>query len=206
MLGQTYAQKPSTFENWFSAGTQVKTGDFTFSLEEGWRVREFYMSRQNYTDLNGSYKFSDFFQASAGYRLVFKTSMFNITEVNHRLYLDGTFNKEVNDIDLSLRTRYQYTSLGQEDDIDLPSESYWRNRFKAKFKVNDDISVSPAYEMFINIATGQTLLTENRLSIEAQYKFNKKNSLSVGFVHRNYIQVETPSMVNILSLDYVFKF
>ncbi|HLP11600.1 MAG TPA: DUF2490 domain-containing protein [Flavobacteriales bacterium] len=200
------AQRGKTFENWFSGAAQIKSNDFTFTIEEGWRIRELYMSRQNYTDLNFSYKFNKHFSASAGYRLALKTSMFNISEVNNRLYLDATGSYEVGEIDFSIRLRYQYTSLGQEDDFSLPSETFFRNRFRAKLKINDMFSVSASYEMLLIMGPGLNILTENRPALELQCKINKKNSISAGYLIRNYVQIENPMNIHVVGIDYVYKF
>jgi Protein of unknown function (DUF2490) len=206
MFSHAMAQRTSTFENWFSASAQKKVQNFTFTFEEGWRIREMYMSRQNYSDLNIEYKLNKNFSFSGGYRLALKPSMFNITEVNHRLYIDATGSYGLGNLELSLRTKFQYTSLGQEDDISLPSETYFRNRLKAKLKVNDMISVSGYYEMLLIMSPAYKLITENRPGIEAQFKLNKKNSISISYLLRNYIQVENPMNIHVMGLDYVFKF
>jgi hypothetical protein len=202
----TFSQRTSTFENWFSASAQNKVQDVTFTIEQGWRVREMYMSRQNYTDLNIAYKLNKHFNFSGGYRLALKTSMFNLTKVNHRLYIDATGSYDLGEVELSLRTKFQYTNLGQEDDIDLPSETFFRNRIKAKIKISDVVSVNASYEMLLIMAPAFKLITENRPAIEAQFKLNKKNSLSVGYLIRNYVQVENPLNVHVVAVDYVFKF
>ena len=200
------AQRTSTFENWFSGAVQYKLNDFTFTVEEGWRIRELYMSRQNYTDLGAEYKFNKNFSVQAGYRLALKNSMFNISEVNNRFYFDLNGSYEVGNIDFSIRSRYQHTSLGQEDDFVLPSETLFRNRIKTKIKINDMFSTSFTYEMLLVLSPGFTMLNENRFALELQYKINKKNILSAGYILRSYINIDEPMNVNVLSLDYVYKF
>lgn len=201
----SYGQRMSTFENWFSAAVEKKSNDFTFKFDQGWRIREMYMSRQNYSDLSVDYKINKYFNVAAGYRLILKNHLFNVNELNNRFYFDFNGNYDLDFMDLSFRSKFQYTQSGQEDDISVGSENCFRNRFKAKFKLGDDFSLATAYEMLLIISPSATLINENRLSVDLGYKINKKNSISLGYVLRNYIQVEDPLNVHVLSLEYVFK-
>ncbi|HYG53317.1 MAG TPA: DUF2490 domain-containing protein [Flavobacteriales bacterium] len=201
----TFAQRINTFETWFSAAVQVKSNDFAFTAEEGWRVREFYLSRQTYTDLNFGYKLNKAFNISAGYRLILKPHLFSISESNSRFYTDATFTHDAGELDFSARIRLQYTTLGQEDDFDLPSETYFRNKLRARYKINDIISIAAGYEMLLILAPGLNIINENRFSVEAQLKLNKHNALSIGYAVRNYIQVEDPLNVHVIGIDYVYK-
>lgn len=204
---QSQAQRRNTFENWFSAAAKIELAKpLDLTIEEAYRIREMFMSRQNYTDISLEYQVSKFFSVTGGYRLALKNSMFNIEEVNHRVYLELSETVEAGDFDFSLRTRVQNTSGGQEDDLQLPTETYFRNRLKAKYKFSKEFSMSAAYEFMLVIVPGSTLINENRYSIEAGYRFNKHNSLSVGYILRNYIQVEDPLNVNVISLEYAYKF
>lgn len=201
----SYGQRMSTFENWFSAAVEKKFSDITLKFDQGWRVREMYMSRQNYSDLSLDYKISKYFNLSAGYRMILKNHMFNVNEVNNRFYLDLNGNYDFDFVEFSIRSKFQYTQSGQEDDISVGSENCFRNRFKAKFKLVEDFSLSTGYEMLLIISPSATLINENRLSIDFGYRINKKHALSLGYVLRNYIQVEDPLNVHVLSLEYVFK-
>lgn len=199
------AQRTSTFENWFSFSAQKKMNDFILALEEGWRVREFYMSRQNYTDLSLEYKFSKQFSVSGGYRLALKKHMFSISEANNRVYIDATGSLKAGDFEFSLREKFQYTQDGSEDDIKLGTETYLRNRLKAKYNFSKEFHLSFSYETMVLMAPAYKLINENRVTFEAAYRFNKKNSLSLAYVFRSYVQVEDPLNVNVISLDYVIK-
>jgi len=201
----TQAQRSSTFENWFSVALQKKINDFTFSLEEAWRVREFSFSRQNYTDLSLEYKFNKAFSATGGYRLALKKHMFNIEEVNNRVYFDLQGTYDAGDVEFSLRSRFQYTQQGREDDIVLKSQTYVRNRLKCKYNFSKEFSLAGSYEMMILMGAAEKLINENRYVLEVTYKFNKQNALSLGYILRNYVQVNDPLNVHIISLDYVFK-
>lgn len=199
------AQRTSTFENWFSFGIQKKMNDFTFAAEEGWRVREFAFSRQNYTDLSLTYKFNKHFDLSAGYRLALKTHMFNISEANNRVYIEGSASMGLGDFEFSYRAKFQYTEQGREDDINLASETYVRNRFKVKTKLGNGFSAGISYEAMILLSPAMNLLNENRLTLGLDYKINKKNIVSLGYVLRSYVQVNDPLNVHIISLDYLIK-
>lgn len=201
----TQAQRSSTFENWFSFALQKKLGDVTFSLEEAWRVREFSMSRQNYTDLSLEYKFNKNFSAAGGYRLALKNHMFAIQEVNNRVYVDLVGSYDAGDIEFSVRSKFQYTQQGREDDLVLNSQTYIRNRFKTKYNFSKEFSMGASYEMMILMGAAEKIINENRYVIEASYKFNKRNILSLGYILRNYVQVKNPLNIHVISLDYVFK-
>ena len=68
---QSQAQRRSTFENWFSAAAKVELSKpLTLTIEEAYRIREMFMSRQNYTDISLEYEVSKFFSVTGGYRRI----------------------------------------------------------------------------------------------------------------------------------------
>ncbi len=199
------SQKETHFENWTYFSVEKKTEKFSFDIEQAWRVREFYLSRQTYTDFTGSYKALPFLDISSGYRLTFKNSMFNATEVNHRLYLDVAVSKKFGNFDFSFRTRLQHTRLQWEDDYGLPYQTFSRNKFKVKYKLNEFVAISGGYEFFLFIIPSGSFINENRFSLDSQFKIGDKWSINAGYIFRNWIQQDPLQNINIMNLGVNYK-
>lgn len=205
-FGTAMAQRASFFETWTSVGAQKKIGSVNINLEEGWRVREFYLSRQNYTDIGFMWKINSYFGVGGGYRLSFKNSYVNYDEVNNRFYVDLQAQYKFGDFTLAYRPRLQYSSSTDESDYGLFSQTYLRSKLKLSYKISNKISIDAGHELFWYLVPYNSFINENRMSIQGEYKFSKKISLAAGYLLRYYIQVEDPINIHVLSVDFAYKF
>jgi hypothetical protein len=202
----SFAQRNSTFETWTTAAVSAKAAGFTFNLEEGWRVREFYLGRQMYTDLTVEGKINSFLSAAVGYRLSFKNSYVRYEEVNNRFYINLQLQKKFGDFSIEYRPQLQYSTSTDENDFGLTSQTYFRSKIKAGYKISKEFSLDVGHELFIYMVPANTLINENRISFMGDYKISKKIGLGLGYLLRYYVQVEDPLSIHVVCLDFAYKF
>ena len=201
-----FGQRTSFFETWMSAGVQKKIGELNINLEEGWRVREFYLSRQNYTDLGLMWKINSNFSMGGGYRLSFKNSYVKYEEVSNRFYFDLQAQYKFGDFTISYRPRLQYSSSTDESDYGLFSQTYLRGKLKLEYKISKKISIDAGHELFWYLVPSNSFINENRMSLLGEYKITKDFAVAAGYLLRYYVQVSNPISIHILSVDLTYKF
>lgn len=206
MANSVFGQRNRFFETWISGAASIKESGFTFTLEQGWRVRELYLSRQNYTDISVEKKLTDWLNVAAGYRLSFKSSYVNYEEVANRFYFDLSTSFKWQDFTFSYRPRFQHSTSSDESDYGLYSQTYLRAKAKVSYKLNKHFSFDAGHELFWYLVPQNSFINENRYSLMAEYKFNKKMSLSAGYLLRYYVQVEDPININVLAVDFSYRF
>ncbi len=202
----SFAQRDRFFETWTSIEAKKKFNTLTFSIEEAWRIREFYLSRQNYTDFSVMKKNNNF-KFGGGYRLIFKNSYVRFQEISNRFYLDAEVTaKHGTNISFTYRPRLQYSLQSDESDLGVKYQFYWRNKFQFSYNANDEFSIDASYEPFLYFEPGHPYINENRFSFSANYKISKSFSLALGYSLRNFVRSYASYYINVLNTDFSFKF
>ena len=201
-----FGQRDRFFETWTTISAQKKIKGINVSIEEGWRIREFYLSRQNYTDINVERKLNSFINVAGGYRISFKNSYVKYTEISNRFYFDVAFQYKYKKFSFLYRPRIQYSTLTDESDYGLFSQKYFRNKFRVTYKINKDLNFSLSDELFYYLIPYQSFINESRFSAAVEYEHKKHLSFSVGYMLRYYMQVDNPININILGVDVSYKF
>jgi hypothetical protein len=201
-----FAQRGKAFETWTTFAVEKKFSKYTLNVEEGWRVREFYLSRQTYTDVTLERKINSSLSVALGYRLTFKNSYVHYDDINNRFYLDVQVQHKFGNLSLSYRPRIQFSTYTVENDYGLFSQTYFRNKFKLGYKFSGNFSAGISDELFLYIVPNNTVLNESRLSIMGDYKLNDKFTISAGYMMRYYMQMADLLTIHIFALDCCYKF
>jgi len=154
------------------------------------------------------YKLNKIFSVSASYRLLNTQEKNSNFYFRHKIFFDLKGTVPVNQFSLSTRLRLQRTTRTYiEDNEDIEAKYYVRLKTKASYNI-PSFPLDPfiGCEIFCPAFSDNGLdIYKNRLSVGAELKLSKKNSLSAEYIHqRDY----HPSIsdINIVSFGYNFKF
>lgn len=155
------------------------------------------------TDISLDYKINKHFKATANYRFSSRLNE-GISAPNEgvqRVSFAITGRKGFGDLDLSLRSRYQYDF--HQSGINT---SAWRNKLTAKYKINKKISPFAGGEIFYSFSNVINQFDDMRLEAGFDYTLNKKNTLSFYYLFDYPFHINDPLTMHIAGIDYIYKF
>lgn len=196
-------------QQWFSAAAKYNISDnFSASAEESWRISEFSMSSQTYTNIGLNFKISKQFRAGFDYRYIQKGSLLNADNLDNRYNFDFGFREKIGDIRISARTRFQsrYRDIFTSKYGKVP-QNYSRNKIEISYKLPADLTLAFSTEFFIHLSEAKDMnkyLDEVRYGLTANYSFGENHTLSAFWYYRDKMNYENPENINVIGLSYEF--
>jgi hypothetical protein len=113
--------------------------------------------------------------------------------------------KIVKDLDVSFKTRVQFSSSQQTSTRDGDLNSNWRNKISVSYDGIKKTKFTAGYEFFHGIQRAEFLEWQDwRLSLDVERKINKRNFVSLGWIVQTEFTIPRVRRDNILVLSYKF--
>ncbi|MGL4597822.1 MAG: DUF2490 domain-containing protein [Bacteroidia bacterium] len=211
-VGNVYAQT-SDFGGWFTASLNKELNKrFTLGLTQEFRVRNNF-SRVNlfYTNIGVDVKVTNFMKLSFVYRFIDKYKADDSWGIRHRFYIDAAFKEKPGRFSLSYRARMQweFRGRGYGSEFGNVPEIYFRNLFKAGYKVNDQISPYLASEIRFQVQNPRIPyhngFDRTRFIAGADYKVNSMHTFGAYFLFQKEWNTIDPETLYILGLEYTIN-
>jgi len=165
-----------------------------------------------YTNLGVSYKLNEYFKISPVYRFIQKAFDDGSFGLKHRLMLDITYKRKISIISFTTRTRLQgELAFPGTDPLGYIPEYYWRQKFDFKFDISSS-RFTPYVGMEMRVQFYNPRIKEHqgfgfdriRSYIGCDYVINKSNALGIYYLTQFDFQVNDPTTLFILGLEYSF--
>jgi hypothetical protein len=160
-----------------------------------------------FSDFGVQYKLPGKLSVQAVYRIGYRSPMLE-PELRQRLQFGLGYKVELNDWSLNVASRYQAALRLIADDGDPDFISTWRNKVSVKYAGFKKWELGSAFELFNSQSEDRTLdLTDWRCTISAEYKINKRNFISVGYLIQKNLVSRVPELdyVGLLSYKLILK-
>jgi hypothetical protein len=212
LVGNLHAQT-SDFGGWFTASLNKDlTRRLTLGLTQEFRVRNNF-SRVNlfYTNIGIDIKVTDFMKVSLVYRTIEKYKEDDSWGIRNRFYTDVAFKAKQGNFSLSYRARMQWElrGSGYSSEYGNVPEIYFRNLFKAGYKLNNHVSPYLASEIRFQIQNPRIPyhngFDRTRFIVGADYKMNNKHVFGTYFLVQKEWNVIDPETLYILGLEYTIN-
>jgi hypothetical protein len=113
--------------------------------------------------------------------------------------------KIVKDLDVSFKTRVQFSASQQTSTRDADLNSNWRNKISVSYDGIKKTTFTAGYEFFHGIQRSEFLEWQDwRLSLDVERKINKRNFVSLGWIVQTEFTTPRVRRDNILVLSYKF--
>lgn len=171
-----------------------------FSITEELRLKENYSRLDNLlTQFSLGKRLSDWFSADLNYRYSLKYNIESGYYHRHRIHTDLNFRLKADEWQFNNRFRIQTTA-------DTPVfEWYFRQKIGVE-KSFEDLTGGIAWEYYYPINNPKLkLLDRTRFYFSLEYKIDKRNFISGGFIIERERNVKNPWTNYILSVQYTFE-
>ncbi|HLG03256.1 MAG TPA: DUF2490 domain-containing protein [Bacteroidia bacterium] len=164
-----------------------------------------------YTNVGLAYRFTKWFKISGTYRFIYKHKDDNTWGVRHRGYVDLAFRTKPGRYVLSYRARLQseIRTAGYSNEYGKVPEIYFRNLFKAGYKVNDVVTPYLATEIRFQIQNPRIPyhngIDRSRFIGGLDYAINQNNTFGAYFLFQKEWNVKNPETLYIIGLEYVLS-
>lgn len=194
---------------WSSVSLEYKPNkQMELSLAPEFRLNE-NLSQVNswFSDFGVQYKLPNNLNIQAVYRVGYRSPMLE-PELRQRLQFGVGYKFEMNDWSLSLVSRYQAALRLMTDDGDPDLISTWRNKVSMKYAGFKKWELGSAFEIFNSQSDEHTLdLTDWRWTCSVEYKINKRNFISFGYLIQKNLVSKVPELdyIGLLSYKVILK-
>jgi hypothetical protein len=160
-----------------------------------------------FSDFGVQYKLPGNLNFQAVYRLGYRNPLLE-PELRQRLQMGFGYKVEHNDWSFGLASRYQAALRLIADDGDPDFISTWRNKLSVKYSGLKKWELGTAFEIF-NSRTewGALDLSDWRFTCNAEYKINKRNFISFGYLIQKNLEARITAVdyVGLLSYKLILK-
>lgn len=143
-----------------------------------------------------SYKFTKKIKVAGEYRYSVRAS-----GNTHRWGLGATYREGFGDLDISFRTKYQYSTAP-----DGGEGTAWRNKVSADYALNKDWAIFASGELFYTMSNALDQFDNFRGETGIDYSPNKHHDFTVSYIYDHEYHVNNPLRMHILSIGYVYAF
>ena len=196
---------------WTSIDISKKLSNgYTVSISEELRFNE------NVTELGTafieigiSHKIFKHLTGSIAYRFIQAKRMDDSYSIRHRLFIDLAYRIKYKKVIFTLRERLQSQVKDVQSSDAGFSPQYTSLRSKLTVKYDTDKKYTPwlACEMFYQLSNPEGNEIDNmRYSLGVDYKFNKKNSMSLFYLINEEVNLNNPLTSYIIGVNYSYSF
>lgn len=197
---------------WASVNIDKKIGyGFTATLSQEFRFNE------NITELGTAFteiglehkiKYLKGLTGGVSYRFIQNRRVNDSYSLRHRLNIDLAYRMKYKKVTVTIRERYQ----NQVKDVESSPEgfspiSYLRSKLSIKYNLEKKYTPWIAGELFFQLNNPEGNEIDNiRYALGFDYKFNKKNSLSLFYLINKEVNVKDPWTSYISGISYSYSF
>lgn len=195
---------------WTSIDIDKKiAGGFTASLSEELRFNENITELGTaFTEIGIEHKIVKRLSGGISYRFIQNRRIDNSYSIRHRMNFDLAYRMKFKRVIASLRERLQ----SQVKDVQTSAEGfspgyYLRSKLTVKYDLNKKYTPWISCEMFyqLNNPAGNEL-DNIRYALGFDYKFNKKNSITLFYMINQQVNVNDPWTSYISGINYSYNF
>jgi len=198
---------------WTTASLEIGVNSrVTFLLTEEMRLKE-NLSQLNllFTDVGFQYKVSKNVRTSLTYRAIQRYRLEGYFSNTHRLQWDIVLKKKLQKVEFSYRHRLQSAmrDIYSSETGTIPA---WNSRHKLQMKLDTDKAYAPyvSTELRYQIADPRGRQTDNllnriRYQFGFDYKLNSRNVFGLYYLIQNELNVEDPTNLYVIGLEYTYK-
>lgn len=162
-----------------------------------------------FTEASLEYRLNKTFGFSAGYRFSNRKRLDDSYSKRHRYLVNATVKRKFNQINTSLRLRYQsqYADYYSDEDGQVPS-NYLRTKLSFKYDLNKKYTPFLSGETFIHTNRADGMLIDNyRIEGGIEYEFSKVSSIQLSYIFNKEVNVNDPWTMYVLGISwsYVLK-
>jgi hypothetical protein len=180
-------------------------------VKEEFRLKENF-GRLNlfYTDVGIGYHPYNFLKVEIAYRTIEKYLIDDFFSIRHRLMLDITLKKKINNVTLSYRHRLQaeVRNVNSSEKGAVP-EWYSRNKLTLKYDLHKKYSPYLSCELRYQISDPRSIESDQtwhraRYALGFDYELNKRSTFGIYYLIQREWNVSIPEDLYILGLEYTF--
>lgn len=138
-------------------------------------------------------KINDFLRAEAEYRFAGRPDGDDGLVLNQRWAFGFRLKGEIGNVDLAVRTRYQFRPEGWMEGESLDLNSTWRNRVRAEVKVIKRTWLTSDLELFAQPGDDRLELSRWRTRLRVVRKLDKRLYASVGGLYQRELNTRDPN-------------
>lgn len=212
LIGSIHAQH-SDFGNWntFSFNKDLSKR-LVFNFDQELRIRD-NLRRINmlYTNIGTTYKVNKWIRLSGVYRFIAKYKDDNAWGIRHRLYGDLIFKYRPSRFAFGYRCRMQWEwrGRGYGNEFGRVAEIYWRNLFKAGYKVNDLVSPYLGAELRWQLQNPRIPyhngFDRSRFFAGIDLQLTKTQTLGLYYLLQKEWNVIDPETLNIIGIEFAIS-
>ena len=196
---------------WTSVDIQKKlSSNSTLSFSEELRFNENISQLGTaFTEIGFSHKIIKRLTGSIAYRFIQVRQLDDSYSTRHRLFIDLAYRVKYKKIIFTLRERLQSQVKDvQSSDADLsPQYTSLRNKLTVKYDTDKKYTPWIACEMYYQLSNPDGNEIDNmRYSLGVDYKFNKKNSITLSYLINQEVNVNNPLTSYIVGVNYSYSF
>lgn len=198
------------FGNWntFSFNKGL-TKNLTLNFDQELRIRS-NLTRINlvYTNIGATYRFNKAIRVAGVYRFIAKYKDDNSWGIRHRFYTDLILKLRPGRFTFVYRSRMQWEwrAAGYSNEYGRVPEVYWRNLFKAAYKVNDRFSPYLGTELRVQLRNPRIPyhngFDRSRFMLGTDIQLSKTTTVGVYYLLQKEWNVIDPESLNIIGLEY----
>lgn len=161
-----------------------------------------------YTNIGATYKINKYVRIAGVYRFIAKYKDDNLWGYRHRLYADLILKLRPGRFSFVYRSRVQWEwrGAGYSSEYGRVPEIYWRNLFKASYKVNDLVSPYFGTELRVQVQNPRIPyhngFDRSRFMAGVDLNLNKSNTLGFYYLLQKEWNVIDPETLNIIGIEY----
>jgi hypothetical protein len=211
LLGLPAPAQENDFGMWNTFDVEGKISQrFSIVATEEMRLKE-NLTRMNlfYTNIGVSYRLNKHVKISPVYRFIQKYFDDASIGYKHRLMLDIAYKTKFSMVSFTTRTRLQAeVAYPGADDLGDVFEYYWRQKFDFKFDIGSKFTPYVGTELRTQFFTPHIKefrdfgFSRTRLYAGCDYEINKMNEVGAYFLTQFDYQVNDPTTLYILGLEY----
>ncbi len=181
----------------------------TLNLDQELRFRN-NLTRLNllYTNVGFTYKINKNIRVAGVYRFIAKYKDDDLWGYRHRLYADLILKHRPGRFAFVYRSRMQWEwrGAGYSNEYGRVPEIYWRNLFKASYKLNDIVSPYLGTELRVQLQNPRIPyhngFDRTRFMGGIDIQLNKISTLGIYYLLQKEWNVIDPETLNIIGLEY----
>jgi hypothetical protein len=210
LSGSGLAAQHSDLGNWntFSFNKDVSK-KLTLNFDQELRFRN-NLTRLNllYTNVGVTYKINKSVRIAGVYRFIAKYKDDDLWGFRHRLYADLILKHRPGRFAFVYRSRMQWEwrGAGYSSEYGRVPEIYWRNLFKASYKLNDLVSPYLGTELRVQLQNPRIPyhngFDRTRFMGGIDIQLNKISTLGIYYLLQKEWNVIDPETLNIIGLEY----
>ncbi len=208
--GSQLSAQHSDLGNWntFSINKDINK-KLTLNFDQELRFRN-NLTRLNllYTNVGATYKINKNVRIAGVYRFIAKYKDDDLWGYRHRLYADLILKHRPGRFAFVYRSRVQWEwrGAGYSNEYGRVPEIYWRNLFKASYKLNDIVSPYFGTELRVQVQNPRIPyhngFDRTRFMSGIDIQLNKISTLGIYYLLQKEWNVIDPETLNIIGVEY----